>query len=56
MHINFCVTYKGYIFISHDQSAGDAAVHIATLRNHPEVVRVLASFRTNLDVENKVTS
>ena len=37
------------------QSAGDTALHIATLRNHHAVVKELVLLKANLDVSNKVS-
>ena len=36
------------------QTAGDTALHIATLRNRPEVVKELARLGANLNIGNKV--
>ena len=36
------------------QSAGETALHIASLENHPDVVIELAKQGANLDIGNKV--
>ena len=36
------------------QGEGNTALHIATLKEHPDVVKILAKFGANLNISNKV--